>query len=41
MYLEDLDDTMSKNKDIYYKREVLTKSTLGLELFLISITSQE
>lgn len=41
MYLENLDDVMLNRRDIYYHRQVLTKSTLGFDVFLLTITEQE
>lgn len=40
MHLENLDDVMQSKADIYYNRSVLVKSTLGFDVFLLTITGK-
>lgn len=41
VYLEGLDERLRGHERVYYWREVLTRSSLGLDLFVLTLTGRE
>ena len=41
IYLENLDDRLKQHENIYYHREVLTRSTLGFDVHVLSLSEEE
>ena len=41
IYLENLDDRMRGREEVFYRREVVGRSTMGFDVYVLSISEKE